>query len=305
MLVTFSAAISSRTLHAQPPPSIAEAMLGLSNGNGASELEVFIPGFIKEISPENRRLLEAIEISWSEEQTFGSRILANYEKQLKSAGTPLVRPLIVRPLIVRHGPDVEYLKKLTDVIQPQMQQAKRYQNLRIGIVTSEKPDALSIPGGNLLFTSGLLATAESEAALIGVIGHELSHLDRGHLLLPLKQNKLLARPQNLNAMMNAFAVVKPFHPEFESEADADAFAWSIAAGYDPRELAHLLDNWDKRQNTQTPWLDAIPSFVKSHPDAGKRALALLSRFDALPQQPPLYIGRENLQRRLPRDVKRF
>ena len=38
------------------------------------------------------------------------------------------------------------------------------------------------PGGTLIFFRGILDFAGSEAALVGVIGHELSHLDHGHQL---------------------------------------------------------------------------------------------------------------------------
>ncbi len=39
-----------------------------------------------------------------------------------------------------------------------------------------------------------METVGSEAALVGVIAHELSHLDREHLLLPLKQAKMMNQP---------------------------------------------------------------------------------------------------------------
>ncbi len=281
------------SLNAQTQPPIADAMKTL--GQNSQAFEKFIPGFVREISPENRQQLAAITIAWNEEQVFGARILADYEKQLKTGGQA----------IVRRGRDINYLEKLVAIVQPHMQQSKRYKNIRLGVVQTDKPDAFSVPGGTLLFTSGLIETAGSEAALVGVIAHELSHLDRGHQLLPLKQNKMLTKSVDWTKMMNAFAIAKPFHPEFEREADSDSFAWSVASGYDPRELAHLLESWDKQQNTHTPWLDVIPTFVRSHPDAGQRALTLLKQFDTSPPNHELYVGQQNLARRIPRDEQRF
>ena len=191
------------------------------------------------------------------------------------------------------------------MIHPHMSQAARYPQIRVGIVASDQPDAYSIPGGDLLFTRGLLDTAGSEAALVGGIAHELSHLDRGHQLLPLQQAQLNSPATDWRRMMSTMAVMKPFHPEFEREADDDAFKWMVAAGYDPRELAHLLESWDRRQNTQAPWIEVIPSFVRSHPDAGHRAEAILSSYDALGGAPELYVGQENWQRKIPRDKQRF
>lgn len=277
----------------QAPPPMAEAMQRLSQGSQA--FEQFVPGFVREISPENRRQLDAIKIDWKEEQKFGARILADYEQQLKASGKALVRK----------GADIDYLEKLVTLMKSHMRQSKRYPTIRLGIVPTDKPDAFSIPGGTLLFTSGLLETSGSEAALIGVIAHELSHLDRGHQLLPLKQQMLFARTKDWAKLMNAFAIAKPFHPEFEREADADALEWSMAAGYDPRELAHLLESWDQQQNNNTPWLDVIPTFVRSHPDAGSRAMTLLQKFAAVAQKNELYVGQQNLARRIPRDEQRF
>ncbi len=98
--------------------------------------------------------------------------------------------------------------------------------------------------------------------------------------------------------------MKPFHPEFEREADEDAFQWTVAAGYDPRELAHLLQSWDQQQNATSPWDDVIPSFVRSHPDAGRRAASVLKSYDQLANRDQLYVGQENLKRRIPRDKQR-
>jgi predicted Zn-dependent protease len=79
------------------------------------------------------------------------------------------------------------------------------------------------------------------------------------------------------------------------------------AGYDPRELARLLSSWDQQQNQVAPWLQFVPGFVKSHPDAGKRAqnvLQVAAKNEAnFPQAK--YIGVDNLQTRTPRSVRRF
>lgn len=284
------ASLTPQPAAGQPPADMLEAMKRFSQ-----QAESFVPDFVREIPADQRQRLAGIHIDWRDEQQFGRQVLESYEAQLAAR----------QQSIKRQGRDVLYLDQLVAVIQPLMRNAQRYRKIRVGIIPSDQADAYSIPGGDLLFTRGLLETAGSEAGLIGVVAHELSHLDRGHQLLPLKQSKLNSAPTDWRQMMGAMAVCKPVHPEFEREADADALQWMLAAGYDVRELAHVLAAWDQRQNVQAPWVEVIPGFVRSHPDAGQRAQDLLRGYDRWAGGRDLYVGRENLQRRIPRDKQRF
>ena len=182
-----------------------------------------------------------------------------------------------------------------------MRHADRYRMIRVVLIETENEDGFSIPGGTVLITRGLLENAGSEAALVGVLAHELSHLDHGHQLLALKQAKLARQPLDMkDRMMWVGLVARPFRPEQESEADADATRWMMQLGYAPKELSKLLDRWDQQQDQQMPWKDFVPGFVKSHPDAGKRALKTLEIADSEKLNFPLsnYIGHRNLKARI-------
>lgn len=296
VMIFVSLACSSGFVRAQPSGAAADEFFQRM-GEFSAQAEQFVPGFLREVSPQQMRRLESVILDIREEREFGQAVLKRYEQQLRQAGIG----------ILRDGQDVDYLAKLIDELRASMSHTDRYPNIRIGVVDTDQTDAFSIPGGELLVTAGLLETAESEAAVVAVLAHELSHLDRGHQLYMLKQAKLANRSGNFGDMMGAVAAfAKPFHPEFESQADQDAVAWTLAAGYDPKELAKLLSHWNDRQGQQQPWLKAVPAFVKSHPDAGKRAQAVLTHIRRLkPRQPKLYIGRQNLQQRLTRSQQQF
>lgn len=183
--------------------------------------------------------LEKVPVSKREETEFGSQILKNYETFVRSQNKTLTR----------EGKEIEYLGQLVSDLRPHMKNTKRYASIDIAIVDSDAIDAYSIPGGHLLFTNGLINDLQSEAELMGVICHELSHMDRGHQLLPLKQSKRTDTMVDFRSSMQWMATTaKPFRPEFESQADADAVKWMLAAGYDARELARLLIRWETRQN---------------------------------------------------------
>lgn len=253
--------------------------------------EQFMPGLFSELTPAQMAELEKVPVSKREEADFGTQVLKNYEATLRSQNQTLTR----------EGNDVKYLAQLVSDMRPNMTNAKRYPRIDIALVETESIDAYSIPGGYLVFTTGLMKNVQSEAELVGVICHELSHLDRGHQLLPLKQSKRSNTMMDFRSSMQWIATTaKPFRPEFETQADADAVRWMLAAGYDARELARLLIRWDARQEQQAGWTKMIPSFARSHPDSGRRATVVLDIVElARVKKENLIIGKENLASRIP------
>lgn len=272
---------------AQSPTNPADFFQQLSQN-----MDRFTPNFGQRLTPDQMERLESIEIPFREEQRLGRTVLKAYEAQLRS-----------RQLrIIRRGKDVEYLSKLADSARTQMTNANRYNDLRIGIIPIDLADAYSIPGGELLFTQGLLETALSEAALMGVVCHEISHLDRGHQLLELRRAKLMG---NRRQPALTLGLLKPFQPEFESQADQDAVRWMVSMGYEPRELAHLLERWDEQQNAARPWMDALPAFIRSHPDSSRRAAAILQLAEEPGNRDAHYRGIQNIEVRIPKSEKEF
>lgn len=264
------------------------------------QFDAFLPGSRQQ----DQRDLEAITIRPADERRFGQQMVAAYKAQLKRQGLR----------IVQRGSDVEYLEALVATLQPHMQHSQRYRKITVYVIDSPQTDARSFPGGTLFFYRGLLDFAPNEAALIAIVGHELSHLDRGHQLLPLKQGKLLeqtfagsARGFDLDRFFRAGMtmtrlVSRPFRPEDEALADADGVRWAYRAGYDPRELARLFVRLHERDRAKG---EHVPSFFRTHPYSLDRSEAVLRQFEELSIAEPrdtLYIGRENLERRTARSV---
>ena len=251
----------------------------------------FVPGMFSELTPQQMAELERVPIAPREEADFGNQVLKNYEASLRAQNQTLTR----------QGGDVTYLSALVQRIRPLMPKARRYPKIDVGLVETENIDAYSVPGGHLIFTSGLMNNVESEAELVGVIAHELSHLDRGHQLLMLKQLKTTGRISDLRSgMLWVSIMAKPFRPEFESQADADAVKWMAAAGYDPRQLAKLLRRWEASPDQNPEWTRMLPNFARSHPGSGKRAMAVLDDFARLKMNPTqLVVGEDNLIKRQP------
>jgi len=245
------------------------------------------------LSQEQIERIASVRVSVADENQFGQKVLDAYVEQLDRS----------KIAITVKGKDVHYLQTLCNGLRGAMKNGWRYRRFDVRIIETESTDAYSVPGGRILVTRGLLESCGSEAALVGTLAHELSHLDRGHQLLSLKQSKLAQQPLNLaDGMLLISMVARPFRPEQESEADRDATEWMMTVGYDPSELARLLNTWDQRQAQEMPWMKFMPSRVKSHPNPGRRAQEILVIAEPLRKQYPgaTHVGVDNLANRIPK-----
>lgn len=244
---------------------------------------------------EERQALEKIAVSPREEEQLG--------RQAAEAYLAFLRQQRVR--VADRGKDVEYLRRLVEMVRTHMEHAAKYRRWTIYVAESPRCDSRVFPGATLIFFRGLLNAAQREAALVTVVGHELSHLDRGHLLVRLRRMKraqltLAAGPQSSSpaqawdATANLVRLwTRPFREEDELEADRDGAVWAYKSGYDPRELNRLLAEIGKQEGA----LPAImPSFLRSHPPAAIRQKALAEVYEELQRTQPrddLILGREN------------
>ncbi len=254
----------------------------------------------------DREALAKIPVSRKEESQYGQRAFQAFQNELTRA----------KIKIVRRGREVDYLERLVEIVRPQMQNHDQYPNIRVYLAEAPYPEARCFPGGTLVFFRGLLQHAQSEATLVGVIGHELSHLDRGHPLEPIRRVKLaqntFSNPagftperffQNGTMLMKMF--MRPFRPEDEAQADRDGASWAYSLDYDSRELAALFLEFKRREPA---FRVMMPAFLHTHPNPMDRHDAVITQYGELQKAMPkqdLYIGRENLRRRIPRSVRKF
>ena len=249
----------------------------------------------------DRAALEKITVSLDDETKLGQQMVQSALASLKAE--------VIQ--VETEGRDVDYLKSLVATLQPYMRNKNRYKSINVMVAQSPRIDARSFPGGTLMFFEGLLDAAGNEAALAGIVGHELSHLDRGHQLIPLKRMKIMEKSFSTSGSRDAFMNspsnmaklwARPFRPEDERDADRDGVAWSYAAGYDPREIAKLF----QKKNGKSSIAEDLPwaTFFRSHPYDQERQEAILKQFKQLqqkqPPKEPLFIGRENLINRFSR-----
>jgi predicted Zn-dependent protease len=99
--------------------------------------------------------------------------------------------------------------------------------------------------------------------------------------------------------------MQPFRPQEETQADQDGARWAFQLGYDPAELARVFSTLQERDRRRP---NMVPSFLRSHPYHEDRFRAIARLAEMLKERQPtaqLYVGKENLKRRIPRSTRAF
>ena len=120
------------------------------------------------------------------------------------------------------------------------------------IVNSDEVNAFALPGGYVYVTRGLMALANSEAELAGVIAHEIGHVTARHtaqrynraVFAQLGAAVLGAAVGNRAvsdlARFGVAAYVQGYSREQEFEADQLGLRYLVRAGYDPGAMVDFL-----------------------------------------------------------------
>ena len=170
---------------------------------------------------------------------------------------------------------------------------------RFAVVDQLEPNAFAVPGGYVYVSRGLLALAQSEDELAGVIAHEIQHVERRHSVKQMRKEfglGLLALPgQLVGGIVSedlAELAGKPFEAvaagysrDQEREADTLGQPLAAAAGYDPKAMALILDRMERFIATLTSEKRA-PSFFDSHPTTPERVGTLMQRAATIEPAPP-------------------
>jgi predicted Zn-dependent protease len=133
------------------------------------------------------------------------------------------------------------------------------------VLNSDVPNAFALPGGYVYVTRGLLALAENEAEIAGVLGHEIGHVAARHAAQRQTQATgagILATLGTIGAAifggetaaelaqqvggLGAEAYIAGYSRDQELEADDLGLEYMAKANYDPRAMATFLRKLDQQ-----------------------------------------------------------
>jgi predicted Zn-dependent protease len=149
------------------------------------------------------------------------------------------------------------------------------------LLRDKQVNAFALPGGPVFVFTGLMAFADNEAQVAGVLAHEISHVALRHGTNQLSKNELFQLPalfagaalgsDSLGQIVDAGlgiglnGLFLRYSRNDESEADALGARIMAAAGYNPIEMARFFEKLEQRRNSD------IPEFLSDHPNPGNRA----------------------------------
>ncbi len=154
------------------------------------------------------------------------------------------------------------------------------------LVKDETVNAWCMPGGKIVFYTGILPICQGESGVAVVMGHEVAHAlaDHGAQRMSAAQVQALgavgvavgsqvagANQQTQQILNQAYGLgsqlggMLPFSRSHETEADKIGLYLSAIAGYDPYEAPELWKRMKAASGGQGP-----PEFLSTHPSNDSR-----------------------------------
>lgn len=147
------------------------------------------------------------------------------------------------------------------------------------IVEDNAVNAFATMGGYVYVTTGLMAAADNEAELAGVIGHEIGHIAGRHAVKQMRQAAITqgitgALGVNRDRLVNIgtqVALQLPASRSDEYEADVHGFESMGRAGYDQSGMVTFMQKLVRGGGQ--------PEFLSTHPNAQNRVNSLQERLN--------------------------
>ena len=173
------------------------------------------------------------------------------------------------------------------------------------LVQNDEMNAWCMPGGKVVFYTGILPIAKNDAGVAVVMGHEIGHAvarhgnermsqqmaqqfgnQLGNMAVPelFKANpeKAQAIFQTAYSLGTQYGVMLPYSRQQEYEGDKLGLIFMAIAGYNPNEAVSFWERMSANSTTK------IPEFLSTHPVEENR-IAAIKAF--LPEAMKYYTGK--------------
>lgn len=162
------------------------------------------------------------------------------------------------------------------------------------VINDPSINAFALPGGPIFVHSGLIAAADNEGQVAGVLAHEIAHVALRHATNQASKANLLQFPAALAAAMigqesmgaqlaqlglgfGLNTLMLRYSRGAEEESDALGTRLMAAAGYNPIDMARFFEKLDAEGQSRAP------QFLSSHPNPGNRVKNVQAEIQTLPQ----------------------
>lgn len=152
--------------------------------------------------------------------------------------------------------------------------------VKLHVIDKDILNAFALPDDHLVVLTGLVNEAENEAELLGVLGHELAHIEKNHVMKKLIKEIGLSVLISMTNGGGGEAVRQALHTltssaydrDLEREADLLSADYLITANVDPEPFAAFLYRMAENEENLPRQL----FWVSTHPDSKERAENLIA-----------------------------
>ena len=141
-------------------------------------------------------------------------------------------------------------------------------------VKGTEPNAFALPGGFIFVTQSLVELCRHDRNEIAcILGHEMSHVIRGHAMNRIVSNSAIAvasRAAPIRGILSGWLrkvgvqfLESAYSKDLESEADRLGVRLVAAAGYEPGACIQLFSRLDKLKSPPSQF--DLGSYFSSHP----------------------------------------
>ncbi|MFP4482412.1 MAG: M48 family metallopeptidase [Thermovirgaceae bacterium] len=154
------------------------------------------------------------------------------------------------------------------------------------LLSDDRPNAFTIPGGVIYVSTGMLDFVRSDDELAAILSHEIVHADKDHVMRQVARNQKLsvasllltvasggAAPVAVLSNLIAVAVQNDYSRDFEQEADRGSVEILHGAGYSPSATVTVLERLQEEE-VKRPYVD--PGVYRTHPRTEERVRDIIS-----------------------------
>jgi predicted Zn-dependent protease len=170
-------------------------------------------------------------------------------------------------------------------------------------------NAFALPGGFIYVTRGIMAHFESEAELVGVLGHEIGHVTARHSVNQISKQQIaqigvgvgmILKPELQQYSWIAGASMQllflKFSRDDEHQADELGVRYMSRVGYDPAQLSGVMAMLGQVTSAAG---EGPPEWLSTHPNPANREESILELADeAEVAVDPALVRREDYIQRL-------
>ncbi len=187
------------------------------------------------------------------------------------------------PVLPDSSPVTQYVQRLGAKLVAQIpsQYSWPYQ---FHVIAQKEINAFALPGGPIFINLGTITAADSEAELVAVMAHEMSHVYMQHSAKQAGKTNWIATFAGLAGAMlgsggfvgqlaaagieiGANGIIMKYSRTDEAQADAVGAIIMYKAGYNPQAMADFFQKLAARG-------DSGPQFLSDHPNPGNREEAI-------------------------------